>query len=86
MNTVTTVAFAILSASAVLCLLRLLRPSNLADRVVALDLLVLVVVTGVAVGITRTGDGVFADLLLVAALLGFVATVVTARFIEDRGT
>ncbi|MEQ8717932.1 MAG: monovalent cation/H+ antiporter complex subunit F [Acidimicrobiales bacterium] len=85
MNTVTAVAFAALAVSALLCVLRLLRPSNLADRVVALDLLVLVVIMGVAVNITRTGDGIFADLLLVASLLAFVATVVTARFIEDRG-
>lgn len=86
MNTVTAVAYGILALSAILCVARVLRPSSLPDRVVALDLLVLVVVTGVAVDITRTGDGIFADLLLVASLLAFVATVVTARFIEDRGT
>lgn len=86
MNIVTAIAYGILALSAILCVARVLRPSNLADRVVALDLLVLVVVTGVAVDITRTGRGIFADLLLVASLLAFVATVVTARFIEDRGT
>lgn len=86
MNTVTAIAYCILGLSAILCVARVLRPSSLPDRVVALDLLVLVVITGVTVDITRTGDGIFADLLLVASLLAFVATVVTARFIEDRGT
>lgn len=86
MTAVTSVAFAILGASGALCILRLLRPSGLPDRIVALDLFALIVVIGVAVGIARTGEGFFADLMVVASLLAFVATVITARFIEDRGT
>lgn len=86
MIAVTNVAFAVLGLSAALCLARLLRPSSLPDRVIALDLFALVLVIGVAVGIARTGERFFADLMVAAALLAFVATVVTARFIEDRGT
>lgn len=85
MEVVTSVAFGLLVVAAALCVARLLRRSSLADRIVALDVLVLLVVTGVAVHAARTGEGTNLDLLVVAALLGFVGTVVTARFIEDRG-
>lgn len=86
MNTVTDVAFAGLAVSGLLCLARLVRGPSLADRVIALDALVLVVVSGIAAHAARTGDGTYLDLLLVAALLGFVGTVTVARFIEWRGS
>ncbi len=85
MNAVTAVAFAGLVLSALLCLVRLARGPSLADRVVALDALVLVVVSGIAVHAVRTGDGTYLDVLVVVALLGFVGTVTVARFIEWRG-
>lgn len=85
MNTVTAVAFAGLAVSGFLCLARVVRGPSLADRIVALDVLVLIVVSGIAVQAARTGDGTYLDLLIVAALLGFVGTVTVARFIEWRG-
>ncbi len=85
MNAVTAVAFAGLVLSALLCLARLARGPSLADRVVALDALVLVVVSGVGVHAVRTGDGTYLDVLVVVALLGFVGTVTVARFIEWSG-
>jgi multicomponent Na+:H+ antiporter subunit F len=86
MTAVATISFAVLAVAGALCVGRLLRHSTLADRVVALDVLVLLTVTGVAVDSARTGEGTFLDLLVVASLLGFVGTIVAARFIEDRGS
>lgn len=80
------VALAVLAAAGVLCLVRLVRGGLVADRIIAFDTLVLVIVTGIAVGAVRTGNGVFLDLLVVAALLGFVATALAARYIERRGS
>lgn len=85
MNAVTAIALGGLAVAAALCALRLLRPCSLPDRVVALDTLLVVIVMGIAVGAARTGDGVFLDALVVAALLGFVSTVTVTRFIERRG-
>jgi len=85
MTTVTTLAFAGIVVSAVLCMLRLVRGPSLADRIVALDALLILVVSGIAVDAARTGDGTYLDVLVVAALLGFVGTVNVARFIERRG-
>ncbi|MEW6152401.1 MAG: monovalent cation/H+ antiporter complex subunit F [Actinomycetota bacterium] len=85
MTTVTTVAFAILAVAVFLCLARLVRGPSLADRIVALDTVLVLIVSGIAVGAARTGSGVFLDVLVVTALLGFVGTVNVARFIERRG-
>lgn len=86
MNAVTTVAFAGLVVSALLCFARLVRGPSLPERIVALDSLLVVVVSGIAVHAARTGVGTYLDVLVVAALLGFVSTLTVARFIERRGT
>ena len=85
MRTVTTVALGAIALAAVLCVLRLVRGPSLADRIVALDALLVVIVSGIAVDAARTGEGTYLDVLVVAALLGFVGTVNVARFIERRG-
>ena len=85
MRVATTIALMGLSLAALLCIARLLRPGSLPDRIVALDTLLVVIVSGIAVHAARTGDGLYLDVLVVAALLGFVSTVTVARFIERRG-
>lgn len=86
MTTVTTVCFGILAASALLCVGRVVRPgSSLADRIVALDSLLVVLVGALALRTARDGDEVFIHVIVVAALLGFLATVTVARYIERRG-
>lgn len=86
MSVVTTVALVILALAGLLSVARLARPGSLADRMIALDVLVVVVVSGVGVYSVRIGEGVYLELLVVAALLGFVATITVARFMERRGT
>ena len=85
MTTVTSIAFVGIAVSGLLCLVRLVRGPSLADRIVALDALLVIIVSGIAVDAARTGDGTYLDVLVVAALLGFVGTVNVARFIESRG-
>lgn len=85
MTTVTTVCLAVLAAAAALCVVRLLRPGSTADRIVALDTLLIVTVMTVAVLGVRLSTGAFVAVALVTALLGFVGTVTVARFIERRG-
>lgn len=85
MNIAAYIAMSLLATAAVLFVVRLLRPGSLADRIVALDSLVVVVVSGIGVEAARTRDGTYLDVLVVAALLGFVSTVTVARFIERRG-
>lgn len=84
MTVVTTVAFTVLALAGALTVARLLRAGSLPDRVVALDLLLVLVVSGIAVDTVRTGRGVYLDALVVTALLGFVGTVMVARYLERR--
>lgn len=85
MNVVTGIVLAGLMVSAVLTLLRLLRGPSLADRVISIDVLLLLLVGGIAVQAARTGEAIFVIAAVVAALIGFVATVTVARYIERRG-
>lgn len=72
----------ILAAAAVLVCVRLLRGPSLADRVASLDLLVVILIAKAGVWTVATGDSWYLDAALVLAVLGFVATVAFARFME----
>lgn len=85
MEIVTTICYAALALSGLLCVLRLVRGPSLADRVLAVDTLLIAGVAGVAVESARTGSGVYLDVLLVVALVAFIGTTAIARFIERRG-
>lgn len=78
-------SMAVLVVAAVLCVWRTLRPGSLADRSLALDTLVNVVISGLAVAIVATGDDVYVDVALMGGLLGFLGTVAVARYIGRRG-
>jgi multisubunit Na+/H+ antiporter MnhF subunit len=83
--TLTSILFALLAVAAVLCVVRLLRGASLPDRTVALDTVLTIIVCGIAVLAARTGSGVYLNVMVVVALLGFVGTSLVARFIERRG-
>lgn len=86
MDPVTTVAQLALGAAAFLALVRAVRGPTLADRIVALDLVLLLLAGGVAAHGARTGTELFVPLLIVVALVAFAGTVLVARFIEWRDT
>ena len=73
------------AVAALLCAAKALLADSVADRIVALDLLLGVVTAGIAVGAVATRDPILLNLLVVTALLGFVGTVTVARFMERRG-
>lgn len=86
MTIVLQVCLGLLFAAGALTLARLVQPgASVADRIVALDLILLFVVMGIAVFSIQRDTGVFLDVLVVVSLLGFVGTVTVARFIERRG-
>ena len=64
---------------------RLVMGPTLADRVIALDGLVITLVSAIALDAARTGSPLFLDGMVVIALVGFVGTSAAARFIEERG-
>ena len=63
---------------------RILKGPTVADRVAALDTLDLIISLALAVYSLYTGRGIYLDIALVLALLGFVGTVFVGRYIERR--
>ena len=64
---------------------RLLRGPTLADRTLAIDGLLVVGVSLIALRAMQTGIGSFTPVAVVFTLVGFISTAVIARFIEGQG-
>ena len=79
------VAFVLLAFAAAGFFVRLLLGPSVADRIIALDGLLLITVSILAVETARTGDTVFVDAIVAIGLLGFVGTAIAGRFVERRG-
>ncbi len=79
----TTAAFIITAACGAI---RLLRGPALADRVIALDVVLISLMGAIAVRAADTGTTAYLDLLVVIAIVGFTATVAASRFIEHEST
>lgn len=75
-------ALAVLAAAALLALWRVVRGPTLPDRVVAIDLLGVIVTAFAVVGAAATGSSWFLDIAIVIALVSFVGTMAYARYIE----
>ena len=80
------VALTLLALAAGLTFIRLAKGPTLPDRVIAIDLIgvVLVCVLVLTAGITT--EGAFLDVAMVVALISFVGTVAYARYIEREGS
>ena len=78
------IAAIILVALAVVLLYRIFRGPTAADRIAALDALDLIVALALALYSLYTGRGIYLDIALVVALLGFISTVFVGRYIERR--
>ncbi len=68
-----------------LATLRLFRGPTLADRVLALDVLVISAVGGVALMAWQTGRAVFLDVAVAVAMVTFISAVALAWYLEQRG-
>ena len=84
MGPATILAGGLLAAAAAMTLVRAVRGPSVADRILALDMLLFIAVGGLAVYVVRTGDTTYVPILVVAVLTAFVSTVVVARYIEEE--
>jgi multicomponent Na+:H+ antiporter subunit F len=80
----TLATFVILTIAALLFAFRLCIGPSLADRVVALNGLVLVGMGGIATHAAHTGLGAYLPALVAIALVGPIGNGMIARFIEAR--
>ena len=76
------VTLAMLGLAALLAFVRLVRGPTLPDRVVAMDLLGVLIVGLIVVYTAATGVAAFLDVAMVIALVSFLGTVAYARYVE----
>jgi multicomponent Na+:H+ antiporter subunit F len=83
-----TVAVAIsagfISAGILLALARLALGPSLPDRIAAIEHMSILAIAVIAVWVVATGETPPLDLAIVIALIGFLATVALARYLESR--
>jgi multicomponent Na+:H+ antiporter subunit F len=77
-------SFVLLGLSLLMGMLRFLKGPSVADRVIALDAVVLCAVGFLALLSLVWRSTVFLDLLLVVSLLGFLATVAFVNYLKEK--
>ncbi len=78
------IAAIVLVALAVVLLYRVFRGPTAADRIAALDAMDLIISLAMALYSLYSGRGIYLDIALVLALLGFIGTTFVGRYIERR--
>ncbi len=81
MTVVLVLAYALLGGGALLAVVRLARGPSLLDRVVASDVLLVIVAAGLAVHAALLRDPTLVPVLVVVSLLAFVGSVSVARYV-----
>jgi len=85
-SVVNDIALAMISLGFLLALVRVARGPSVADRAVGADVALSAVVGAIALVALRTGAEEFLDVVLVATLLGFLATVALSVLVGRRGS
>jgi multicomponent Na+:H+ antiporter subunit F len=78
------IAIVLLLLALLLVIVRLALGPNLGDRIMALDTLTLLAVALIGVFTVRTGLGLYLDIAIAVALVGFLSTVALARYVLNR--
>ena len=79
------VALTMLAVAAGLTFIRLAKGPSLPDRVIAIDLIGVILVCLLVLMAGLTAEQAFLDVAMVVALISFVGTVAYARYIEREG-
>ena len=71
-------------ALALMVLIRFILGPSVADRAVAADAIDMLIDMALVIFAMYSGRGVFLDIAIVTALLGFVATTMVGKYLEGR--
>ncbi|MEO1092784.1 MAG: monovalent cation/H+ antiporter complex subunit F [Pseudomonadota bacterium] len=82
LGTAVDIAMLFLIAALILTTVRLMRGPTLPDRVVALDLISMLLVAFLAIFALASDESAYLDAAVALALVAFLATVAMARFID----
>ncbi len=78
------ISFVMVMLGVAFAFIRLIIGPTLPDRVVALDMMTVLIVSFCGLYAILADDTAFVDVAIVLALIGFLATVALARFVERR--
>ena len=81
---VITIGVVLLGVAAALTLVRMARGPSTLDRVVATDVIIAVVIAGLAMEASLNKHATTLPIMVVLSLLGFAASLSMARFAADR--
>jgi len=80
------VALTLLAVAAAVTFIRLAKGPTLPDRVIAIDLIGVLLVCLLVVEAGLTAQQAFLDVAIVVALISFVGTVAYAQYVEREGS
>ena len=78
-------ALAMVAVAAILTFIRLVKGPGLPDRVIAIDLIGVLMTCVLVISSGLTAEQAFLDVAMVVALISFIGTVAYARYIERDG-
>jgi multicomponent Na+:H+ antiporter subunit F len=84
LQTAVDVSFVLVMLGVAFAFVRLIKGPSLPDRIVALDMMTVLIVSFCGLYAILSEDTAFVDVAIVLALVGFLATVALARFVERR--
>ncbi|MHA7885968.1 MULTISPECIES: cation:proton antiporter [Roseicyclus] len=86
LGTAIDISFVLVMLGVAFAFIRLILGPSLPDRVVALDMMTVLIVSFCGLYAMLSDDTAFIDVAIVLALVGFLATVALARYVERRNT
>jgi multicomponent Na+:H+ antiporter subunit F len=78
------VIFPILTLSVILSFIRLYKGPDVADRVIALDLIITIGIGLITAFSIRTGQAMFLDVATIFALIAFLGTIAFSFYLDKR--
>lgn len=83
-STASYISLSMMGVAILLATVRLIRGPSLPDRVVALDLISILVAGSTAIYAIASGQAAYLDVATILALISFLGTVAFARYIEKQ--
>jgi multicomponent Na+:H+ antiporter subunit F len=84
LSTAIDISFILVMLGVVGGFIRLVKGPSLPDRIVALDMMTVLIVSFCGLYAMLADETAFVDVAIIVALIGFLATVALARFVERR--
>jgi multicomponent Na+:H+ antiporter subunit F len=78
------VIFPILTISVLLVFIRLYIGPEVADRVIALDLIITIGIGIITAYAIRTGEAIFLDVAMILALVAFLGTIAFSYYLDKK--